>query len=601
MSLLFFLLPLLLFVSAHSYSYYGLSYNIDCGSATNSTDGFNTTWLSDRFYTGGSSYYVSEPLQFRHPQEKTLRFFPPSSGKKNCYVVPNLPSGRYYVRTFTVYDNYDGKSHPPSFDASVEGTLVYSWRSPWPEDLTRSGAYSDLFVFVTDGEADICFYSIATDSPVVGSLQIVQVDPASYDGGFDGRKYILVNYGRLSCGSGQWGPGFSNDTDQFSRSWQSDFQFRTIDSESPARVISTANSISHSGDAPNFFPMKLYQSAVTADGKKNLEYDLNVDAKLDYLLWFHFAEIDQKMNKVGDRVFDIFINDKNVTRIDIYKEVGSFRAYTWHYTVKNLSSTQLNVQLKGVAGTPLISGLENYAMVPADVATLLEQVVAMRALKESLRVPDRMGWNGDPCAPTNWDAWEGVTCHLNKNETALVISRIDLGSQGLKGFISDQINLLSDLLSLDLSDNQLTGSIPESLTSSNLQLVLLNDNLLDGRVPEQLYSIGVHGGAIDLYGNKGLCGVPSLPDCPLFWENGGLSTKGKIAIGISCGVILCLMLLVLYIIYVRRRRNDYDFGFPHDLIPLGAKTNRYHRQKSIAVLEMESQHAKADLQPLQGK
>lgn len=69
-----------------------------------------------------------------------------------------------------------------------------------------------------------------------------------------------------------------------------------------------------------------------------------------------------------------------------------------------------------------------------------------------------------------------------------------------------------------------------------------------------------------LYGNKGLCGVTPLPDCPLFWENGGLSTKGKIAIGISCGVVFCLMLLMLYIIYVRRRRNDYDFGFPQDLI-----------------------------------
>jgi hypothetical protein len=51
-------------------------------------------------------------------------------------------------------------------------------------------------------------------------------------------------------------------------------------------------------------------------------------------------------------------------------------------------------------------------------------VVAMRALKESLRVPDRMGWNGDPCAPTSWDAWEGVTCHPNKDETALVISQM---------------------------------------------------------------------------------------------------------------------------------------------------------------------------------
>ncbi|PRQ40419.1 putative transferase [Rosa chinensis] len=620
---IFFFLLLLLFVSAHSYPYYGLSYNIDCGSPTDSTDPFNTTWLSDRFFTGGATSVVSEPLQFRHPQEKTLRFFPLASGKKNCYVVPNLPSGRYYVRTFTVYDNYDGKSHSPSFDASVEGTLVFSWRSPWPEDLPRTGAYSDLFVSITDGEADICFYSIATDSPVIGSLQIVQVDPESYDAGFDdGRKYILVNYGRLSCGSGQWGPGFSNDTDRFSRSWQSDAPFRVVDSGSPARTITTTNSISHTGDGPNYFPMKLYQSATVADGKGILKYNLDVDAKLDYLLWFHFAEIDSKMNKVGDRVFDILINDDNVTRIDVYKEVGSFRAYTWHYIVKNLSTSHLIVKLEAVAGVPLISGLENYAMVPADVATIPEQVAAMRALKESLRVPDRMGWNGDPCAPTNWDAWEGVTCHLNKNETALVISQIDLGSQGLKGFISDQIILLSDLLSLnlssnilegtipsglgqkslqrlDLSDNQFTGSIPESLTSSNLQLVLLNNNLLEGRVPEQLYSIGVHGGAIDLYGNKGLCGVPPLPDCPLFWENGGLSMKGKIAIGISCVVIFCLMLLLLYIIYVRRRRNDYDFGFPHDLIPLGAKTNRYHRQKSIAVLEMESQHAKADLQPLQ--
>ena len=51
-------------------------------------------------------------------------------------------------------------------------------------------------------------------------------------------------------------------------------------------------------------------------------------------------------------------------------------------------------------------------------------VVAMRALKESLRIPDRMGWNGDPCAPTTWDAWEGVTCHSNKDGSALVISQM---------------------------------------------------------------------------------------------------------------------------------------------------------------------------------
>ncbi|BBG94436.1 Di-glucose binding protein with Leucine-rich repeat domain [Prunus dulcis] len=508
------------------------------------------------------------------PQEKTLRYFPLSAGKKNCYIIPNLPSGRYYIRTFTVYDNYDGKSHSPSFDVSVEGTLVFSWRSPWPEDLARTGAYSDLFAFVSDSEADVCFYSIATDPPVIGSLQLIRVDPASYDAVSIGQNYVLVNYGRFTCGSDQFGPGFSNDTDLFGRSWQNDKDVRSTDDDSTVRSLSTRNTIANTDQSPNYFPMKLYQTATLVDGK-GLVYELQVDAKLDYLLWFHFAEIDSNVTKSGQRVFDILINGKNVNRIDIFKEVGNFAAYSWRYTVKNLSSDALSVKLQSVAGAALISGLENYALVPADVATVPEQVVAMRALKDSLRIPDRMGWNGDPCAPTNWDAWEGVTCHLNKNETALVISRIDLGSQGLKGFISDQISLLSNLASLnlssnslggtlpsglgqkslntlDLSDNQFSGSIPQSLATSNLQLVLMNNNLLEGQVPEELYSIGVHGGSIDLYGNKGLCGVPSLPDCPLFWENGGLSKKA-----------------------------------------LAAKRNRYQRQKSLMLLEMESQHAKA--------
>ena len=51
-------------------------------------------------------------------------------------------------------------------------------------------------------------------------------------------------------------------------------------------------------------------------------------------------------------------------------------------------------------------------------------VTAMKVLKDTLKIPDRMGWNGDPCAPTSWDAWEGVTCHVNKNGTALFSSEM---------------------------------------------------------------------------------------------------------------------------------------------------------------------------------
>uniref|UniRef100_A0A2N9FA81 Malectin-like domain-containing protein n=1 Tax=Fagus sylvatica TaxID=28930 RepID=A0A2N9FA81_FAGSY len=423
--LLFFLLLSFLHHPLLSSSYpFDVSYYIDCGGSTNITDSFNTTWLADRYYTGGSVALVSEPLHFSHPQEKTLRYFPLSSGKKNCYTVP-LPNGRYYFRTFTVYDNFDGKSHSPSFEVSVEGTWVNSWRSPWQEPLARDGAYSDLFAYVTDGHADLCFYSIATDPPVIGSLQINQIDPQSYDAASIGQDYILVNYGRLTSGSQQWGPGFTNDTDLFGRSWQSDSEFQST-SSSPLKKISAIKPITGADTAPNYFPAKLYETAVTTSGGGNevVDYALPVDAKLDYLLVFHFAEIDTSVTKAGQRMFDVVVNGKNVNRIDIFKEVGSFVAYTWQYTVKNLSYTMLTVKLVSAIGSPLICGLENYALVPADLSTVPDQVVAMRALKESLRVPDRMGWNGDPCAPTSWDAWEGVTCHPSKDEKALVISQM---------------------------------------------------------------------------------------------------------------------------------------------------------------------------------
>lgn len=353
----------------------GVSYYIDCGGPTNVTDPFNTTWLSDRFYSSGATAVVSEPLHFSHPQEKTLRYFPLTSGKKNCYAVP-LPDGRYYVRLFTVYDNYDGRSHPPSFDSSVEGTIVYSWHSPWPETLARDGAYSDLYAYVSDGHAEVCFYSIATDPPVIGSLQINQIDPLSYDAATIGRKHILVNYGRLTCGSDQWGPGFSKDTDFFGRFWQSDTEFHSQSSTGLVqafRTVSTSNAISRTNSPPNYFPAKLYQTAVTIGGDAGLEYELPVDAKLDYLLWFHFAEIDPSVKAAGQRVFDVLVNGKNVNRIDIYKEVGGFAAYTWNYVVKNLSSIVLSVRLVPVVGTPVISGLENYALVPVDLSTLPEQ------------------------------------------------------------------------------------------------------------------------------------------------------------------------------------------------------------------------------------
>ncbi|PWA39105.1 hypothetical protein CTI12_AA574460 [Artemisia annua] len=354
---------------------------------------------------------------------------------------------------------FSGNDHSvfPHFDLSVEGTLVFSWRSPWEEDISRYGAYSDLIFYGLDGDADVCFYSIATDPPVIGSLELIRIDPDSYDPLLTGNgSSILVNYGRLSCGSNQWGLGFSNDTDVFGRAWQSDAKFRSMNTVG-VKSVTAVRDVINTEKSPNNFPKKLYDSAVTLTRSGSLEYELPVDAKLDYLVWLHFAKIDVSANAKGKRVFDVIINDENVTRIDIFKEVGSY-----HYVAKNLSSTPLIVKLQPIVGSPLICGLENYAIVPADVKTVPEQGMICSIYFVYML-------NGDPCAPTNWDAWEGVTCHPNKDDSALVIFQIDLASQGLKGYISDKINLLTNLVSLNLSSNSLGGTLPAGLGQNSLK------------------------------------------------------------------------------------------------------------------------------------
>lgn len=65
---------------------------------------------------------------------------------------------------------------------------------------------------------------------------------------------------------------------------------------------------------------------------------------------------------------------------------------------------------------------------------------------------------------------------------------------------------------------------------------------------------------------------------------------GKISIGVSCGAVV-IVLLLIYICCIRRGSNDYDFELPQNLISMAAKRNRYQRQKSLMLLEMETQNS----------
>lgn len=267
---------------------------------------------------------------------------------------------------FFAYNNYDNMSHSPSFDVSVEGTVVFSWRNPWLESAANSGAYSDLYAFIHDGSATICFYSIATDAPVIGALEILQMDALSYGSNSTGQNVILANYGRLTGGNGSFGPGFDNTTDLGGRSWEADDRYTS----SPKSVLTTPKNIRLANLAPNYWPVRLYQECRVTPLPAPLIYNFEVDAKLDYQLWFHFAEIDAGITAAGQRVFNVSVNGVVVLPLlDIFLQVGSYSAFDFVYTVRNLTGESLVIAFNPLVGKSIMCGMEVLAMLQADSVT----------------------------------------------------------------------------------------------------------------------------------------------------------------------------------------------------------------------------------------
>ncbi|OEU20265.1 L domain-like protein [Fragilariopsis cylindrus CCMP1102] len=77
--------------------------------------------------------------------------------------------------------------------------------------------------------------------------------------------------------------------------------------------------------------------------------------------------------------------------------------------------------------------------------------------------------------------WEGITC--NGNTT--MVEEISFGYSNLTGTIAPEIKLIKDLQILDLSNNAISGPIPESMYSIKEYLNLYS-NQLTGTIPNNL-------------------------------------------------------------------------------------------------------------------
>ncbi|KAF2532592.1 hypothetical protein F2Q70_00031146, partial [Brassica cretica] len=73
----------------------------------------------------------------------------------------------------------------------------------------------------------------------------------------------------------------------------------------------------------------------------------------------------------------------------------------------------------------------------------------------------KKNWLGDPCGPVNYP-WKDINCSYVNNEPPRIVS-LNLSFSGLTGEIDPTFSKLTSLQKLDLSNNSLTGKVPDFL------------------------------------------------------------------------------------------------------------------------------------------
>ncbi|KAA8519756.1 hypothetical protein F0562_014012 [Nyssa sinensis] len=343
---------------------------ISCGARDNvHTQPTNTLWFKDYAYTGGIPANATLPSKISPPL-KTLRYFPLSEGPENCYNINRVPSGHYSVRIFFGFIAESNIDNEPLFDVSVEGTQIYSLGSGWNNH--NDELFVEALLFLMDGSASLCFHSTGHGDPAILSLEILQVDDRAYYFSPQwGQGTILRTDKRLSCGAEK--PKF--DVDYSGDHWGGDRFWDSITTfeQSSDRTLSTKNSIKKTSISPNFYPEALYQTAlISTNNHPDLAYTMDVDPNRNYSIWLHFAEIDTSVTGVGQRVFDILINDDVAFQdVDIVNMSGDANSALVLNKTVAVNGRTLTITMHPTKGShAIINAIEIFEVIMAESKTL---------------------------------------------------------------------------------------------------------------------------------------------------------------------------------------------------------------------------------------
>ncbi|CAD6202380.1 unnamed protein product [Miscanthus lutarioriparius] len=436
---------------------------ISCGSDRDVQVG-SIKWAKDEGFTAvGNASAINKPHLL--PVLATLRYFPDATARKYCYQLPVVKGTRYLVRTTYYYGGFDGGKEPPVFDQIVDGTL---WSAVNTTDNYRRGM-STYFEMVAQGQGrtmSVCLarHPDTKSSPFISSLEVI--DLADY-------MYNTTDFGRFAMSTvarsrfGSKGEIVSYPDDPYNRYWA---------------PFADANPMveSHSSISPDDFwnqpPAKALKAGVTTSrGKKlTVQWPTTELPAATYYVALYFQD-SRTASPFSWRVFDVAVNGKDFFR-GLNASAAGVMVYSSMMQLSGKTEILLTPNETSPVG-PLINAGEIYQIVPLGGRTATRDVVAMEDLAASLKnlPPD---WAGDPCLPQQ-HSWTGVEC--SQGSPMRVLS-LDLKNHGLSGSLPDSIANLTGVKTIYLSGNNLSGPIPDLSSMHTLTAVRLDSNQFSGTI-----------------------------------------------------------------------------------------------------------------------
>ncbi|KAH0852465.1 hypothetical protein HID58_094004 [Brassica napus] len=190
-----------------------------------------------------------------------------------------------------------------------------------------------------------------------------------------------------------------------------------------------------------------------------------------FYIYMHFAEI-QSLQANETREFSVLVNGDPMH--ERYSPKPLSTETLSYFTPQQCDKGNCIVELLRTSKStlpPLINAIEIYMVIDFPLLeTNQDDVLAIKSIQNTYGL-SRISWQGDPCVPIEF-LWDGLNCDNSNASEPPIVTYLNLSSSQLTGIIAPGIQNLTNLKELDLSNNNLTGGVPEFLAGMKALLVI---------------------------------------------------------------------------------------------------------------------------------